>query len=187
MYRSSELGAYSAASLMQQVDEINMGQRQRVIDLALTALGGSVLNRRIGVLGAAFKPHTDDVRDSPALNVAAALHLRGAQVVVFDPEAGSTAKAMFPTLTYVDTMEDAVTDSDALLVLTEWAEFVDADPAAMLDLVHTPVVIDARNCLDADAWRAAGWQFRALGRPVPVAAQPAALATGPIRTLVGAR
>ncbi|GAB2447423.1 UDPglucose 6-dehydrogenase [Conyzicola lurida] len=187
MYRSSELGAYSAASLMQQVDEINMGQRQRVIDLALTALGGSVLNRRIGVLGAAFKPHTDDVRDSPALNVAAALHLRGAQVVVFDPEAGATAKAMFPTLTYVDTIEDAVTDSDALLVLTEWAEFVDADPVAMLDLVHTPVVIDARNCLDADAWRAAGWKFRALGRPVPVDEQPAALTTGPIRTLVGAR
>jgi len=184
MYRSSELGAYSAASLMQQVDEINMGQRQRVIDLALASLGGSVLNRRIGVLGAAFKPHTDDVRDSPALNVAAALHLRGAQVVVFDPEAGATAKAMFPTLTYVDTMEDAVTDADALLVLTEWAEFVDADPVKLAGLVNTPVVIDARNCLDAAAWRGAGWDFRALGRPVP-----AEVATGPlaVRPLVAAR
>jgi len=187
MYRSSELGAYSAASLMQQVDEINMGQRQRVIDLALSALGGSVLNRRIGVLGAAFKPHTDDVRDSPALNVAAALHLRGAQVVVFDPEAGATAKAMFPTLTYVDTMEDAVTDSDALLVLTEWAEFVDADPSALLGLVNTPVVIDARNCLDADAWRSAGWSFRALGRPVVEQAPVVPVTTGPVRTLVAAR
>jgi UDPglucose 6-dehydrogenase len=186
MYRSSELGAYSAASLMQQVDEINMGQRQRVIDLALASLGGSVLNRRIGVLGAAFKPHTDDVRDSPALNVAAALHLRGAQVVVFDPEAGATAKAMFPTLTYVDSMEDAVTDADALLVLTEWAEFVDADPAVLLGLVNTPVVIDARNCLDAAAWRGAGWDFRALGRPVPA---EVATTTGPlaVRPLVGAR
>ncbi|MET1020172.1 MAG: UDP-glucose/GDP-mannose dehydrogenase family protein [Microterricola sp.] len=187
MYRSSELGAYSAASLMQQVDEINMGQRQRVIDLALSALGGSVLNRRIGVLGAAFKPHTDDVRDSPALNVAAALHLRGAQVVVFDPEAGATAKAMFPTLTYVDNMEDAVTDSDALLVLTEWAEFVDADPSKLAGLVNTPVVIDARNCLDADAWRSAGWNFRALGRPAPVAAPVVPVTTGPVRTLVAAR
>ena len=187
MYRSSELGAYSAASLMQQVDEINMGQRQRVIDLALSALGGSVLNRRIGVLGAAFKPHTDDVRDSPALNVAAALHLRGAQVVVFDPEAGATAKAMFPTLTYVDTMEDAVTDSDALLVLTEWAEFVDADPSALLGLVNTPVVIDARNCLGADAWRSAGWSFRALGRPVVEQAPVVPVTTGPVRTLVAAR
>jgi UDPglucose 6-dehydrogenase len=187
MYRSSELGAYSAASLMQQVDEINMGQRQRVIDLALSALGGSVLNRRIGVLGAAFKPHTDDVRDSPALNVAAALHLRGAQVVLFDPEAGATAKAMFPTLTYVDSMEDAVAGSDALLVLTEWAEFVEADPAKLLDLVNTPVVIDARNCLDADTWRSAGWNFRALGRPSTASALPVPVTTGPVRTLVGAR
>jgi UDPglucose 6-dehydrogenase len=186
MYRSSELGAYSAASLMQQVDEINMGQRQRVIDLALSALGGSVLNRRIGVLGAAFKPHTDDVRDSPALNVAAALHLRGAQVVVFDPEAGATAKAMFPTLTYVDNMDDAVADADALLVLTEWAEFVEADPVKMHELVNTPVVIDARNCLDADAWRGAGWDFRALGRPAPVAAS-VPVTTGPLRTLVASR
>jgi UDPglucose 6-dehydrogenase len=187
MYRSSELGAYSAASLMQQVDEINMGQRQRVIDLALSALGGSVLNRRIGVLGAAFKPHTDDVRDSPALNVAAALHLRGAQVVLFDPEAGATAKAMFPTLTYVDTMEDAVAGSDALLVLTEWAEFVEADPAKLLELVNTPVVIDARNCLDSDAWRSAGWNFRALGRPSTASAPVLPVSTGPVRTLVGAR
>jgi UDPglucose 6-dehydrogenase len=187
MYRSSELGAYSAASLMQQVDEINMGQRQRVIDLALSALGGSVLNRRIGVLGAAFKPHTDDVRDSPALNVAAALHLRGAQVVLFDPEAGATAKAMFPTLTYVDSMEDAVAGSDALLVLTEWAEFVEADPARLLELVNTPVVIDARNCLDSDAWRAAGWNFRALGRPSTATPAAVPVTTGPVRTLVGAR
>ena len=138
------------------------------------------------MLGAAFKPHTDDVRDSPALNVAAALHLRGAQVVVFDPEAGATAKAMFPTLTYVDSIEDAVTDSDALLVLTEWAEFVDADPVKIHALVNTPVVIDARNCLDADAWRAAGWNFRALGRPAPAAAA-VPVTTGPLRTLVGAR
>jgi UDPglucose 6-dehydrogenase len=187
MYRSSELGAYSAASLMQQVDEINMGQRQRVIDLALSALGGSVLNRRIGVLGAAFKPHTDDVRDSPALNVAAALHLRGAQVVLFDPEAGATAKAMFPTLTYVDSMEDAVAGSDALLVLTEWAEFVEADPAELLDLVSSPVVIDARNCLDADAWRSAGWNYRALGRPATASEPAVTLTTGPVRTLVGSR
>jgi UDPglucose 6-dehydrogenase len=164
MYRSSELGAYAAAALLQQVDEINMGQRQRVIDLALEALGGSVLNRRIGVLGAAFKPHTDDVRDSPALNVAAALHLRGAQVVVHDPEASDTARAMFPTLSYAESIEEAVAGSDAVLVLTEWPAFVGTDPVALAALVNSPVVIDARNCLDADAWRDAGWQFRALGR-----------------------
>lgn len=184
MYRSSELGAYAASSLLQQVDEINMGQRQRVIDLALEALGGSVLNRRIGVLGAAFKPHTDDVRDSPALNVAAALHLRGAQVVVHDPEASGTAKSMFPTLSFADSIEDAVTQADAVLVLTEWPAFVAADPSAIAALVNSPVIIDARNCLDADAWRAAGWTFRALGRAVPATVAAPARARG---ELVGAR
>ena len=169
MHRSSELGALKAASLMQQVDEINMSQRQRVIDLAIEACGGSVLNRRIGVLGAAFKPLTDDVRDSPALNVAAALHLRGAQVVVYDPEASSTARRMFPTLTFAESVEEAATNSDAMLVLTEWSEFAGSDPRALVELVHSPVIIDARNCLDAVAWRDAGWRLTGLGiAPAPV-------------------
>jgi UDPglucose 6-dehydrogenase len=165
MYRSHELGARAASSLLQQVDEINMGQRLRVIDLVLEGLGGSVLNRRIGILGAAFKPHTDDVRDSPALNVAAALHLRGAQVVVHDPEAGATASAMYPTLSYADTTEEAVAGADAVLLLTEWPEFVGADPVRLAELVASPLVIDARNCLDPETWEAAGWRIRSLGRP----------------------
>ena len=168
IHRSGELGARKAASLLQQVDEINMSQRQRVIDLAIEACGGSVLNRRIGVLGAAFKPLTDDVRDSPALNVAAALHLRGAQVVVYDPEAGDTAQRMFPTLTYADSVREAVSGSDALLVLTEWKEFSSSDPGELIDLVAAPVIIDARNCLDAATWRAAGWLLTGLGTsPAP--------------------
>ncbi|WP_213814634.1 UDP-glucose/GDP-mannose dehydrogenase family protein [Glaciihabitans sp. dw_435] len=178
MHRSSELGAYSAASLLQQVDEINMSQRQRVIDLTLEAVGGSVLNRRIGVLGAAFKPDTDDVRDSPALNVAAALHLRGAQVIVFDPEANETAKRSFPTLSYAETMEEAVTGSDAVLVLTEWPEFVNSDPAALFALAANPAIIDARNCLDAASWTGAGWTLRSLGRPAGVAADSGASVLG---------
>ena len=163
IHRSRELGANKAAVLLQQVDEINMSQRLRVIDLAIDACGGSVLNRRIGVLGAAFKPLTDDVRDSPALNVAAALSLRGAQVVVYDPEANTTAQRIFPTLTYVDSIEDAATNVDALLVLTEWDEFAGADPRALLELVASPVIIDARNCLDATQWRDVGWTFVGLG------------------------
>lgn len=162
-HRAGELGAGRAATLLQHVDEINMAQRQRVIDMTLEACGGSVLNRRIGVLGAAFKPLTDDVRDSPALNVAAALHLRGAQVVVFDPEAGDTARRLFPTLGYAETAEEAATAADALLVLTEWTTFTEADPAALAATVARPVVIDARNCLDAAAWRRAGWQVSGLG------------------------
>ncbi|WP_019135807.1 UDP-glucose dehydrogenase family protein [Cellulomonas massiliensis] len=164
MHRAGELGAHRAAGLLQQVDEINMGQRERVVDLAVEACGGSVLNRRIGVLGAAFKPLTDDVRDSPALNVAAALHLRGAQVTVYDPEAGDTARATFPTLGYATSTREAVEGSDVVLVLTEWREFVDADPAALAALTATPRVIDARGRLDAPAWREAGWALRALGR-----------------------
>ena len=164
MHRANELGAHRAAGLLQHVDEINMGQRERVIDMALAACGGSVLNKRVGVLGAAFKPLTDDVRDSPALNVAAALHLRGAQVTVYDPEAGDTARRAFPTLGYGTSVEEAVEASDVLLVLTEWDDFVAADPQRLAALTATPRVIDARGKLPAAQWRAAGWEFAGLGR-----------------------
>ncbi|GAA3800247.1 UDP-glucose dehydrogenase family protein [Cellulomonas soli] len=164
MHRAGELGAHRAVALMQQVDEINMGQRAAVVDHAVEACGGSVLNRRIGVLGAAFKPHTDDVRDSPALNVAAALHLRGAQVTVYDPQAGDTARATFPSLTYATSAEEAVEGTDVVLLLTEWEEFLRADPTQLAERTRTPRLIDARGKLDTDAWRAAGWTTRTLGR-----------------------
>lgn len=164
MHRSGELGAHRVASLMQQVDEINMSQRERVVDLATELCGGTVLNRRVGVLGAAFKPLTDDVRDSPALNVAAALHLRGAQVVVYDPQAGDTARRTFPTLPVVASVEEAVEGTDVVLLLTEWEEFRTMDPAVLAPTAARPAVVDGRACLDADAWRAAGWTYRGLGR-----------------------
>ncbi|MEJ5946152.1 UDP-glucose/GDP-mannose dehydrogenase family protein [Pseudokineococcus basanitobsidens] len=164
MHRAGELGADSLVSFMQDVDEINMRQRQRVIDMAVQTCGGSVLNRRIGVLGAAFKPDTDDVRDSPALNVAAGLHLRGAQVVVHDPEAGETGRRVFPSLTFGTSTEEAVAGADVVLVLTEWPQFRTADPVALLEVAAArPTVIDARNCLPAQAWREAGWSYRGLG------------------------
>ena len=163
-HRAAELGAMGAVGLLEQVDDINMNQRQRVVELALHAVGGSPLLARIGVLGAAFKPHTDDVRDSPALNVAAALHLRGAQVAVYDPAAGETGRRTFPTLGFVDSLDQAAAGADVLLVLTEWPEFLDADPEAVGGMVRTRTVIDARNCLDAEAWRAAGWTVQSLGR-----------------------
>ncbi|MFT4029600.1 MAG: UDP-glucose/GDP-mannose dehydrogenase family protein [Protaetiibacter sp.] len=177
MHRAGELGSFGVVSLMQQVDEINMGQRQRVVDLALQACGGSVLNARIGVLGAAFKPLTDDVRDSPALNVAAALHLRGAQVTVFDPAAGETARRTFPTLSFAEGTEDAVRGAHVVLLLTEWAEFLSADPVALGELVRVRTIIDARNRLDAARWAAAGWTVIGLGTGVtrPAAAEPAGI------------
>ncbi|PZU49559.1 MAG: UDP-glucose 6-dehydrogenase [Microbacterium sp.] len=164
MHRAGELGAYNTVKLMQHVDEINMDQRQRVVDITLEALGGSALNTRVAVLGAAFKPDTDDVRDSPALNVAAALHLRGALVTVYDPEASVTARRNFPTLGYSPDMESAVRGADVVLVLTEWDEIRAVSPAALGALAHRRIVIDARSCIPVAEWEAAGWDVRVLGR-----------------------
>ena len=163
-HRAAELGAMGAVGLLEQVDDINMHQRQLVVELALQACNGSPLLSRIGVLGAAFKPHTDDVRDSPALNVAAALHLRGAQVAVYDPAAGETGRRTFPTLGFVDSLEAAVAGADVLLLLTEWPEFLAADPELVGRMVRHRAIIDARNCLDPAPWRAAGWTVKGLGR-----------------------
>ncbi|WP_022880899.1 UDP-glucose dehydrogenase family protein [Gryllotalpicola ginsengisoli] len=164
MARAGELGASSVTGLLQQVDEINVRLRQRVIDGATAAVGGSVLNKNIAVLGAAFKPLTDDVRDSPALNVAAALHLKGALVAVYDPEAAVPAKRTFPTLSYVDSLEEAVKGAEVVLLLTEWDEFISADPVRLGELVKNKVIIDARNCLDPAAYKAAGWTYSGLGQ-----------------------
>ena len=165
MARAEELGVDSALAFLRQVDEINMRRRSRMIDLTREVLGGSVLGHRVAVLGAAFKPDTDDVRDSPALNVAAGLQLAGAQVRVYDPEAMTAAKSLFPTLTYAASTDDAVLDAEVVVLLTEWREFLDLDPAELGDLVAVRRIVDGRNALTAATWRAAGWTYRALGRP----------------------
>ncbi len=163
--RAGELGVSSTVALLREVDEINMRQRQRVVDMATEQIGGSLLGRRVAVLGCAFKPETDDVRDSPALNVAAALYLKGAQVTVYDPEAVPTARKLFPTLAYAGSWEDAARGADVVLVLTEWEEFTTLDPEAVGAVVGQRNVVDGRNCLDAKAWRAAGWTLAGIGRP----------------------
>jgi UDPglucose 6-dehydrogenase len=165
MARADELGVDEATSLLREVDAINQRRRDRMVDLVLDECGGSVRGRRIAVLGAAFKPDTDDVRDSAALDVAAQLHARGARVRVYDPRANANAAAMFPALTYVDGVEDAARDAHLVLHLTEWAEFRRLDPAELLPLVAEGRVVDGRNALDAHRWRAAGWSYRAPGRP----------------------
>ena len=187
MHRANELGAGRVVGLMQQVDEINMGQRQRVIDMAIDSAGGSVLNRRIAVIGAAFKPLTDDVRDSPALNVAAALHLRGAQVTLWDPEAMETAKRSFPTLSYTTDMRAAIEGADVVLVLTEWDDIIGADPEELGGIVGRRTVIDARNCLPVQDWVKAGWTVRSLGRPTPVTGAPVSVAAGTYDSLATSR
>ena len=165
MARAGELGANQALTFLREVDSINMRRRTRMVDLATTACGGSLLGANVAVLGAAFKPESDDVRDSPALNVAGLLQLNGATVSVYDPKAMENSRRLFPTLTYATSVAEACDRADAVLVLTEWAEFVDLDPEALAGTVRTKVVVDGRNCLDAQRWRQAGWQLHALGRP----------------------
>jgi UDPglucose 6-dehydrogenase len=165
MARAGELGADQALTFLREVDQINMRRRSRAVDLAREVLGGSVLGRKIAVLGLAFKPDSDDVRDSPALNVAAQLSLQGASVLCHDPRAIENSRHRFPELAYVATIAEAVRDADAVLVLTEWDEYRELDPAAVGEDVAQRIVLDGRNCLDSAAWRAAGWRYRALGRP----------------------
>ncbi len=165
MARAGELGAAHALTFLGEVDSINLRRRERVVELARELAGGSVSGCRIAVLGAAFKPNSDDVRDSPALSVAGQLHLEGADVAVHDPRAVANAREIFPTLEYSDSVDEACRGAHVVLHLTEWAEYRQLDPAELAKVVDTPVVVDGRNCLDAEAWRSAGWTYRGLGRP----------------------
>ena len=165
MARAGELGVDQALSFLREVDAINMRRRGHVVDRARNALGGSFLGTRVGVLGAAFKPNSDDVRDSPALNVAGQIQLQGAQVTVYDPRGNANAKALFPTLGYADSAVEACQDADLVLHLTEWQEFREMDPAVLSAVVAQRRIIDARNALDPERWREAGWTYGSLGRP----------------------
>ena len=164
MARAGELGADQALSFLREVDAINMRRRVRMVDLAREELGGSIAGRRIAVLGAAFKPHSDDVRDSPALSVAAQMQLQGATVTVTDPWAIDNAAKKWPDLIFAADVVDALRDAELVLVATEWPEYVALDPHEVTEHVAGRRIIDGRNCLDPVAWRAAGWTYRALGR-----------------------
>lgn len=165
MARAGELGADQALTFLREVDRINMRRRERAVDLAREMLGGSLLGRRIAVLGLAFKPDSDDVRDSPALSIAAQLSLQGASVLCHDPQAVAGASRRFPELTYAANTAEAIAGADAVMVLTEWQEYRDLDPVELRAQVTTPIVIDGRNCLEAQRWTDAGWSYRAPGRP----------------------
>ncbi|GAA4485358.1 UDP-glucose/GDP-mannose dehydrogenase family protein [Rhodococcus olei] len=164
MARAGELGADQALTFLREVDSINMRRRTKMVQLATRAVGGSVLGTNIAVLGAAFKPESDDVRDSPALNVAGMLQLHGAVVSVYDPKAMDNSRRQFPTLNYATSTVEACEGADAVLVATEWEEFRIIDPADLGSVVRSRVVVDGRNCLDRRRWTSAGWRFLALGR-----------------------
>jgi UDPglucose 6-dehydrogenase len=164
MARAGELGASQALTFLREVDSINMRRRTKMVELAATACGGSLLGANVAVLGAAFKPESDDVRDSPALNVAGLLQLNGATVNVYDPKAIENSRRVFPTLNYSTSAMDACERADAVLVLTEWREFVELDPDELTQTVRAKVIVDGRNCLDVKRWTEAGWRVYALGR-----------------------
>ncbi|MFE7067020.1 UDP-glucose dehydrogenase family protein [Microbacterium sp. NPDC057658] len=163
--RAEELGRGEAVGFLHEVDAINLRRRDRAVRLVVDALGGLVFGRRIAVLGAAFKPFSDDVRDSPALEVAVRLRGLGADVVVTDPAAIENARARHPQLGYASSRDEALRDADAVVVVTEWDEYRrELHPQHAGGLVRGRIVIDGRNCLDADAWRAAGWTYHGMGR-----------------------
>ncbi len=165
MARAGELGADQALTFLREVDEINIRRRIRMVDLARHLLGGSFIGRTVGVLGAAFKPNSDDVRDSPALDVAATIRAQGARVTVYDPQAMDNARRVHPDLTFGSSTLDAARGAHVVLLLTEWEEFREMDPAELASVVAEKNIVDGRNALDPEVWRAAGWNYRALGRP----------------------
>jgi UDPglucose 6-dehydrogenase len=165
MARAGELGVDQALSFLKEVDAINQRRRARMVDLARELVGGSFHEVRIAVLGAAFKPNSDDIRDSPALDVASAIQRGGGSVTVYDPAALDNARRLHPELAYATTARDAADGADVVLHLTEWREFVEMDPATLSAVVRQRRIVDGRNALDPAVWRAAGWTYRALGRP----------------------
>jgi UDPglucose 6-dehydrogenase len=162
--RAGELGLASSVAFLGEVDSINLRRRARMVALAVESLGGDVRGTRIAVLGLAFKPNSDDVRDSPALDVAASLHAAGAIVIATDPQAVESSRRVHPELAYVDSAGEAVAEADAVLVLTEWDEYRHLEPES-LAAASGRIILDGRNCLDQGVWRAAGWTIRSLGRP----------------------
>ena len=165
MARAGELGADEALMFLREVDQINLRRRAHTVDLARKMLDGSFIDKRITVLGASFKPDSDDVRDSPSLDVAVAMSNAGADVVVNDPKGLENAARVYPHMAYQQDIMAALSGADLVVLGTEWREYRELDPAAAAAQVRSPRIIDGRNTLDPIAWRSAGWTYRALGRP----------------------
>jgi UDPglucose 6-dehydrogenase len=164
MARAEELGASQAVEFLKEIDAINLRARQRIIELVRKDLSDDLQGKKVAILGAAFKPDSDDVRDSPALDIAAQIQAAGAIVTVHDPKAIANAQKRFPALNFKDDVNETLKDAEIVLHLTEWKIYREIDPARVKAIVKSPIVIDGRNALDRDLWQSAGWKFRALGR-----------------------
>ena len=164
MARAHELGAEQAVEFLREIDAINLRARQRVIELVRRDLSEDLRGKKVAVLGAAFKPDSDDVRDSPALDIAVQIQAAGAIVTVHDPKAMTNAEKRFPVLNFASTINECVAGAEIVLHLTEWKIYREIDPVELKSLVNQAIIIDGRNALDREKWLAAGWKFRALGR-----------------------
>jgi UDPglucose 6-dehydrogenase len=164
MARADELGAQQAVKFLEEIDAINLRARQRIIELVRQDLSNDLKGKKVAVLGAAFKPDSDDVRDSPALDIAAQIQAAGALVTVHDPKAIKNAQIRFPALNFESNIDQTLQDSNIVLHLTEWKIYREMDPIRVKSLVKNSIIIDGRNALDRDLWVKAGWKFRALGR-----------------------
>ena len=164
MARAHELGAEQAVEFLREIDAINLRARQRVIELVRRDLSEDLRGKKVAVLGAAFKPDSDDVRDSPALDISVQIQAAGAIVTVHDPKAMTNAEKRFPVLNFASTINECVAGAEIVLHLTEWKIYREIDPVELKSLVNQAIIIDGRNALDREKWLAAGWKFRALGR-----------------------
>lgn len=164
MARAEELGASQAVEFLKEIDAINLRARQRIIELVRKDLSDDLQSKKVAILGAAFKPDSDDVRDSPALDIAAQIQAAGATVTVHDPKAIANAQKRFPALNFADDVNTTLKDAEIVLHLTEWKIYREIDPTKVKSIVKNPIVIDGRNALDRELWQSAGWKFRALGR-----------------------
>jgi UDPglucose 6-dehydrogenase len=164
MARAGELGATESLEFLREIDSINNRSRNKVVEMAKRELGGSCEGKRVAVLGAAFKPNSDDIRDSPALYIASQLKVAGADVVVHDPKAIENSKKKYPELSYVDSVDQLLAGADLVLHLTEWKQYREIDPVHAKSLAHGAIIIDGRNALDMNAWSSAGWRIHAVGR-----------------------
>ena len=164
MARAEELGARQAVEFLKEIDAINLRARQRIIELVRKDLSDDLQGKKVAILGAAFKPDSDDVRDSPALDIAAQIQAAGAIVTIHDPKAIANAQKRFPALNFVDDVNTTFKDAEIVLHLTEWKIYREIDPVKVKSIVKTAIVIDGRNALNRELWQSAGWKFRALGR-----------------------
>ena len=164
MARAEELGAKQAVEFLKEIDAINLRARQRIIELVRKDLSDNLQGKKVAILGAAFKPDSDDVRDSPALDIAVQIQAAGAIVTVHDPKAIANAQKRFPVLNFSTQINDTLKDAEIVLHLTEWRIYREIDPVKVKSLVKNATMIDGRNALDRQLWRNAGWKFRALGR-----------------------